>query len=817
MRHRTLCWKLALLFSLLLLPVITYAQGTRADYERATKVRRDFQKLATNIPENPNWIGNTSRFWFRKSVKGGNEFILMDAATQTKNPAFDHARLAASLSAAAKEKYTAVTLPFPTFNFVNDERAIEFVAASSRWQCDLTSYECKKLGPPPQGFGQRGRGAGPGNGPDPYLGFSEEFTGGFNNLTLEPEPPQAQQGQQGQRGGPGGQGQNQNFRTSPDEKWEAFIQNFNVYIRPKGQTQATALSNDGSEGNYYTLSSISWSPDSKKLAAYRVRPGYRREVHFVETSPTDQLQPKHTTMVYAKPGDALDLPEPVLFHIDTKKQFFIDSALFSNPYTELGRETQIQRLVWWKDSRAFTFEYNQRGHQVYRVIEVDAATGKARAIVSEEPKTFFTYSSKKYRFDLQDGKEMIWMSERDGWNHLYLIDSATGQFKNQITKGNWVVRGVDRVDEQARQIWFRGSGMYPGKDPYFIHYYRINFDGTGLVTFTEADGNHSVVFSGDRQYYVDTWSRVDQPTVSELRRTSDQKKIVEIERGDITELTQTGWRAPEVFTSLARDGKTDIWGIIIRPTNFDASKKYPIIEYIYAGPHGSFVPKSFSAQQSLQAIAELGFIVVQIDGMGTNNRSKAFHDVAWQNIRDAGFPDRILWHKAVAAKYPYYDITRVGIYGTSAGGQNSTSAVLFHPEFYKVAVSNSGCHDNRMDKIWWNEQWMGWPLGPHYSASSNVDNAYRLQGKLLLVVPEMDTNVDPASTYQVVNALIKANKKFDQLTVPGDNHGTRGVPEYYMRLLQDFFVHHLQGIEPPDWNKDKAPAVVSSQGQGQDR
>jgi len=300
------------------------------------------------------------------------------------------------------------------------------------------------------------------------------------------------------------------------------------------------------------------------------------------------------------------------------------------------------------------------------------------------------------------------------------------------------------------------------------------------------------------RYYVDTWSRVDQPPMSELRRTSDQKILLELERGDIQELAKTGWRTPEVFTSLARDGKTDIWGIIIRPTNFDPSKKYPVIEYIYAGPQGSFVPKTFGTQASLQLLAELGFIVVQIDGMGTSNRSKAFHDVAWRNLGDAGFPDRILWHKAVAAKYPYYDISRVGIYGNSAGGQNSLGGMLFHPEFYKVCVSSCGCHDNRMDKIWWNEQWMGWPLGLEYAASSNVDNASKLQGKLLLVVGEMDPNVDPASTMQVVNALIKANKTFDLLVIPGGGHGPGGI--YGERKRNDFFVHHLLGVEPPAWN-----------------
>jgi dipeptidyl aminopeptidase/acylaminoacyl peptidase len=385
---------------------------------------------------------------------------------------------------------------------------------------------------------------------------------------------------------------------------------------------------------------------------------------------------------------------------------------------------------------------------------------------------------------------------------------VTGQVKNQITKGQWVIRGVDNVDVAKRQIWFRASGMNAGKDPYYIHYFRINFDGTGLTPFTTEDGMHTVTFSTDRQYYVDTWSRVDSPPVSVLKRASDPTAVRELEKAAITALRATGWQPPEVFMTKGRDGTTDIWGVIIRPTNFDPSRKYPVIENIYAGPQGSFVPKPWSTQTGMMSLAELGYIVVQIDGMGTSNRSKAFHDVAWRNLGDAGFPDRIIWHKAVAAKYPFYDTTRVGIYGTSAGGQNSTGAVLFHPEFYKVAYSNSGCHDNRMDKIWWNEQWMGWPLGDHYAQSSNVDNAGKLKGQLMLLVPEMDTNVDPASTMQVVNALIRAGKSFELVVVPGANHGAGG--QFSTRKRNDWFVKHLLGLEPPNWNLLDSNATVGN-------
>jgi dipeptidyl aminopeptidase/acylaminoacyl peptidase len=374
---------------------------------------------------------------------------------------------------------------------------------------------------------------------------------------------------------------------------------------------------------------------------------------------------------------------------------------------------------------------------------------------------------------------------------------------------------VQRVDEEAKQIIFSASGTNLSKDPYFVHYYRINFDGTGLTPLTSVDANHNIAFSTDFKYYVDQYSRIDMAPVVELRRTADIGLVMELEKADNSALVKAGWKPPEVFVAKGRDGTTDIWGVIFRPTNFDPAKKYPVIENIYAGPQGSFVPKTFNAVNAMQAQAEIGFIVVQIDGMGTNNRSKAFHDVAWKNLKDAGFPDRILWHKAVAAKYPYYDITRVGLYGTSAGGQNSLGGLLFFPEFYKAAVSAAGCHDNRMDKIWWNEQWMGWPIGPEYAESSNVDNAYRLQGKVLLVVGELDTNVDPSSTFQVVNQLYKHNKDFDLLVVPGMGHSSGGAYGDHKRY--DFFARHLLGVKPPEWKLLEEPAKTTTTQGGEAR
>jgi dipeptidyl aminopeptidase/acylaminoacyl peptidase len=369
-----------------------------------------------------------------------------------------------------------------------------------------------------------------------------------------------------------------------------------------------------------------------------------------------------------------------------------------------------------------------------------------------------------------------------------------------VTQGEWVLRGVDMLNESKRQIWFHAGGRNPDQDPYFLQYYRVNFDGSDLVALTEGKGNHTVEYSPDGAWLIDTYSTVDAAPTVELRRTSDGHLVCPLETADISALRAKDWVAPEVFVAKARDGKTDIWGIICRPKNFDPGKKYPVIESIYAGPQGAYTPKSFSAGNRFSGLTDLGFVVVQLDAMGTGFRSKAFHDVCFKNLKDAGFPDRILWHQAVAAKYPWYDITRVGIYGTSAGGQNAAGAVLFHPEFYLAAVANCGCHDNRMDKASWNEQWMGYPVGPQYAECSNIDNAGRLKGHLFLVVGEVDDNVPPESTYRFVDALIKANKDFDLLVVPNGGHGSGGA--YGQRRLQDFFVRNLMGTQPPNRNAE---------------
>ncbi len=577
-----------------------------------------------------------------------------------------------------------------------------------------------------------------------------------------------------------------NSGRSPDGRWVAEIRDHNVVVRSADSDVVIELSNDGKEGMSY--GQLQWSPDSASLVAFQTEAAEIEQVHLIRSSPKEGGRAQLESRAYALPGDKFPKHRLNLFHVTTKEHVRPDVDPFEH-------EWNVPRLHWSRDGRRCAYEQIDRGHQRFRLIELDVKTGQVRNLIDEHSKTFIWTAHTEndalahVRW-LDDSNEIIYSTEASGWRHLQLIDAETGTIKNQITQGQWVVRGVDEVDSEHRQIWFRASGMYE-HDPYFIHYGRVNFDGSGLTWLTEGDGNHTIQYSPDRKYLIDTYSRVDAAPKIELRRVEDGKFVCALEQADIARLVQSGWHAPEVFHAKGRDGRTDIWGIICRPHDYDPNKKYPIVEDIYAGPHGSFVPKSFSASNRYASLNEAGFIVVKIDGMGTAHRSKAFQDVCWQNLKDAGFEDRILWMKAAAEKYPEMDVTRVGIYGTSAGGQNAAAAVLFHPEFYKAAVASCGCHDNRMDKASWNEQWMGYPVGPHYSACSNIDNAHRLEGKLMLIVGEMDTNVPPESTLRFADALIRADKDFDLIVVPNMGHSNGGA--YGQRRMRDFFVRHLIG------------------------
>jgi dipeptidyl aminopeptidase/acylaminoacyl peptidase len=546
------------------------------------------------------------------------------------------------------------------------------------------------------------------------------------------------------------------------------------------------LSSNGSSDDPYEEPQH-WSPDGTKVFGFQTRKAMPHEVLMVDSSPKDQVQPKVQRHDYSKPGDQIAQPKPRLFDVAGKRSIAIDDAVFAEPWS-------IDNVRFSEDSSEVFCLYNRRGHQLLRLCAIHTTTGALRTIVEETTSTFVDYSQKTFLHWHTGGQSLLWASERDGNNHLYEVAVASGQVR-QITRGDWLVRKVERVDEVKRQIWFTAYGIRPLQDPYFAHLARIDFDGNNLTVLTEANGTHEWTFSPDQSLLIDRWSRVDQPPVTELRRALDGSLVAELGRDDASELLATGYRPPESFVAKGRDGVTDIYGVIIRPSNFDPTRHYPVIEDIYAGPHDHFVPKRWGIGQRARTLGELGFVIVQIDGMGTNWRSKAFHDVCWQNLADSGFPDRIAWLRAAALLHQELDLARVGIFGGSAGGQSALAALLHHGEFYRAAAADCGCHDNRMDKIWWNEAFMGWPVGPAYAANSNVTHASKLTGKLLLTVGELDHNVDPASTMQVVHALIVADKDFEFVIVPGAGHGI-GEGAYLVRRRQDFFVRTLLAVEP---------------------
>lgn len=737
-------------FIILIISTATFSQGTLGEYKKAIELDSLFKNKVLNSPTSFHWMDN-NLLWYVNNNLERKEYLLVNPLLKTQIRLFDHEILAKLISEKFQKEIDPNKIDIDKLEFTGNLSKLNFLfnGVETSYNIKQNTLEILKE----------------------TISNLTENSGYWGNRFDETSNPPV---------------------FSPDSTETAFIKNHNLFIKDNGSDKEIQLSYDGTLGFFYS-SNLKWSPDGKKIMAYKVRPGDDRKVYFVESSPKDQFQPKLQSRDYLKPGDELPFKSPQLFLVENQKHIQV-------PTTEFDHQFGINNIDWRDDSSAFTFEYNERGHQAYKIIQVNSETGNVRVLVDERSATFVDYSSKKYRYDVADGKEIIWTSERDGWNHIYLYDGLKGVVKKQLTQGEWVVRKVIHVDEKNREVYFTASGLDNDQDPYLVHYCKVDFDGKNFTRFTNENGNHDVTFSDDYKYYVDQYSRVDSPPLTLLKATKDSKSIMELQRAENTALLKEGWIAPEVFTAKGRDGKTDIWGVIIRPTSFDSNKTYPVIEHIYAGPHSSFVPKDFKSYYgSMSSLAELGFIVVQIDGMGTSNRSKSFHDVCWKNLKDGGFPDRKLWIKAASKKYPYMNAEKVGIFGTSAGGQNAAAALVFNSDFYDVAVSSCGCHDNRMDKMWWNEQFMGYPIGPHYAQCSNTENASEMGGNLMLILGEVDDNVDPASTMQFANALIKSNKDFELVTVPGMSHSSGG--DYGERKRKDFFVKHLLNVTPPSWDK----------------
>jgi dipeptidyl-peptidase 4 len=741
-----------------------FAQGTLEDYQRAQRfLPGNLRHIVASADVDPHWIEKSNRFWYRKISTKGTEFVLVDAEQNTSVPAFDHERLATELSRAVKHDYEALDLPFSDIDFIEGGKAIRFLIDDAQWTCQLATYDCQKK--------------------------------------QTQEKP--------------------NEVLSPNKRWAAYVKDYNLFLRDTSTGTTIQLTRDGECGWDYATplpslhlmvdqktedvqqpAAVFWSPDSTKLITYRIDSRNSGRFTSLQFVPPDQLRPRAFTYVYPLPGEVLAKAEPIIFDIQSGKRIDVQTAPIELPFQD------GPGFDWFPDSKSFYYDNDDRGYKAKELRIVDASTGEQKVLIREQADLYVDPGETFYRFVEATG-DVLWSSERDGWNHLYLYSRKTGQLEDQVTHGPWVVREIDYVDEKDRRVYFLANGREKNEDPYQTHLYSIGFDGKDLRMLSPENANHSVSISPDGSFFVDSYSRPDLPGKSVLRRSKDGSEVRTLETADANELLKTGWKYPEPFQGKAADGSTDIYGLIWRPSNFDSSKKYPVIEQVYTGPQGFFVPKTFAGTFRLQSMAELGFIVVMVDGRGTVGRSRAFHQFSYRNLGGA-FEDHVALIKQMTERYPYMDLTRVGIYGTSAGGYGAAHAMLVFPDFYKVGVTISGDHDARLDKAWWNELYQGYPLQDDYVAQSNVTMADHLKGHLLIEHGDVDDNVHPVETMRFVDALMKANKSFDMLFVPNMFHGESGEHALYLvRRRWDYFVQYLLGVTPPpnfEIKEDRMPS-----------
>lgn len=593
---------------------------------------------------------------------------------------------------------------------------------------------------------------------------------------------------------------------SPDGKKEVFIKDWNLWVRDIATKEETQLTTDGVKDFGYATDNagwkhsdraiVLWSPDSKKVATFQQDQRHLKDMYLVSTNVG---APKLEQWKYPLPGDKeIAKIHRVIIDVETRTTVRFKMAPDEHRGT-LSDDISVGDMRWSDDATTFAFISSSRDHKSAKLRIANAATGDVRDVFEEVVATQYESGQGRENWEYFPAtNEAIWYSERDDWGHLYLYDLATGEPKLQITKGNFVVTRIRKVDEKARVIWFEANGREAGRDPYFTHFYRVNMDGSGLQLLTPEDGNHQVTLSPDGKYFVDNFSKPDVPTVSVLRDMAG-KLVANLEKADISRLSATGWKPPTPITVKSRDGKWDLYGLMFTPTNLDRKKKYPVVNYIYPGPQsGGVGSRSFSAGRGdHQALAELGFVVVVIDGTCNPDRSKTFHDLCYGNMADNTLEDQIAGIKELAAKHTYMDLDRVGIWGHSGGGFATASALFKYPDFYKVGVSQSGNHDNRNYEDDWGERYIGLLKDDNYEKQANQIYAKNLKGKLLIAHGNMDDNVPPYNTYLVVDALIKANKDFDLLIFPNARHGYGADNAYMMRRRWDYFVKHLIGAEPP--------------------
>ncbi len=609
--------------------------------------------------------------------------------------------------------------------------------------------------------------------------------------------------------------QNPNEVFSPDGSKAAFIKDWNLWMRDVATKKETQLTKDGSKDFGYATDNagwthsnraiLIWSPDSKKIATFQQD---QRNVSDMYLVTTNVGAPKLEAWKYPLPEDKEIIQiQRVIIEVDNAKVIRLKMPPDARRGTlcdDISCSGSFDDNEWNADASKLAFVSTSRDHKVAKMRLADAATGVVKDIFEEKVATQYEsgQGAVNWRW-LAATNEILWYSERDNWGHLYLYNANTGQLKSQITKGEFVVTRLLKVDEKNRVLFFEANGKEKGRDPYFSHFYRIDFSGKNLKLLTPEDGNHNINLSPDGKYFVDNFSKPDVAPTSVLRDMQG-KMIATLEKTDITKLTATGWKPAQPIIVKSRDAKWDLYGLMFTPTTLDSTKKYPVVNYIYPGPQaGGVGSRNFSAARSdHQALAELGFIVVIIDGTCNPDRSKAFHDVCYGNMADNTLEDQISGIKQLAAKYRFMDISKVGVWGHSGGGYATAAAMFRYPDFYKVGISESGNHDNRNYEDDWGERYIGLLVKDakgksNYEDQANQNFAAGLKGKLLLAHGGMDDNVPPYNTYLVVNALIKANKDFDLVIYPNARHGY-GVDSYYMmRRRWDYFVKHLMGAEPP--------------------
>jgi dipeptidyl aminopeptidase/acylaminoacyl peptidase len=732
------------------------------DYERAESfMGYNTQKFVDNGNVVPNWLPG-DKFWYRNLTPNGSEFVLVDPAKKSRSKAFDHEKLATSLSSAAGKTYAASMLPFRTFSYSSDGASISFRANGEQWKCDLKSYVCTK------------------------------------DASQQADQP----------------GRNQrNEVLSPDKKKAALIKDYNLFVRDIESGQITQLTTDGVEYFGYATDNagwsssdqpvLRWSPDSKKIATFRQDERNVGEMYLVTTNVG---HPTLKAWKYPLPGDKdIITIQRVIIEVNAPKVIFLDipadqhRASLSDDISVTG---SFDDTDWSEDGSELAFLSTSRDHKQEKFRIANAATGKVREVFEETVNTQYESGQGAINWQyLEKTKEIIWYSERNNWGHLYLYDATTGKLKNQITKGEWVVTRMLKVDEKNREVYFMATGTVP-ENPYFARFYKVGLDGKNLTLLTPEASEHRITFSPTENYFIDSYSKPDVPTVSVLKRING-KSIMELEKMDVSRLKAIGWKPPMPITVIAHDGKTDLYGLMFTPTSLDPARKYPVIDYIYPGPQGGSVGSwGFSASRGdHQALAELGFVVVAIEGTSNPLRSKSYHDMNYGNMAENTLLDQITGIQQLAKKYPYIDINRVGIWGHSGGGFATATAMFRYPDFFHVGISESGNHDNRNYEDDWGERYNGLLVKSNgkdnYEAQANQVYAENLKGKLMLAHGMMDNNVPPYNTFLVVEALEKANKDFDLVIFPSSTHGYGSLSSYMMRRRWDYFVENLLGLEHP--------------------